>query len=180
MRRGRGNRSLPDIRTRLQCFLASLLEGALFALLVGVAPNQMACASREPLPVETPVETQQKERTAEELMSLLEARWSARDTLGIIALFAPSRRDLASDHANIIQAKLATFAPIAGDGVTSWRLDHRCHGRGEQMLIARIDLSPREAILTRPQPTDHAQARAAMTETLWLVFEQGSWWIYSL
>ena len=77
MRRGRGNRSLPDIRTRLQCFLASLLEGALFALLVGVAPNQMACASREPLPVETPVETQQKERTAEELMSLLEARWSA-------------------------------------------------------------------------------------------------------
>lgn len=178
MRRGRGNRSLPDMRTRLQCFLALARKGVLFVLLAASASALLGCPARGEKPDKPPLAKQRVEHTEEEVMALLEERWSARDTPGIIALFAPSRRELASENANIIQAKIATYSPHEGDQGRSWRLDHRCHGRGEQMLIARIDLSPRESLMTRPHTAD--RAHAPITETLWLVFEQGSWWLYSL
>ena len=169
------------MRTRLQRFLAWGIKAACFvSLLVSCAAFSSCVSHRSAENTDlTAIETRQT--TPEALMEMLEQRWLATDIPGTIALFAPSRRELARENANLISARLETFAPIgAGDAgkQNAWHLDHRCHGRGEAMLIARISLSPRETILSRPEPSSREDR--PMVETLWLIFEDGSWWLYSL
>lgn len=98
-------------------------------------------------------------------MRAIEQAWIARDAPGLVSLFSPARRPLARAHSALILARLRAQTPLG------WALDARCHGRGPDFLIARLTLRLREPIQSTPSP---------LQEDLWLVYEQGGWWLYSL
>lgn len=94
--------------------------------------------------------------------------WNARDADALILAFSPARRPLAAAH------RAALLRRMAAARVLGASLDHRCHGRGDALLIGRLRLGPRH------DWTPDAPA-ASWAEAMWLIqTDDGRWWVFSL
>ena len=101
-------------------------------------------------------------------MHALARHWEGQAPHHVAALFAPERQALARREIGQVRARLQTWELVG------WHLAPGCHGRGPELLLARLELRPRQALL-------RADAEPIHLEEMWLrVDDQGRWWLHSL
>lgn len=103
----------------------------------------------------------------DEAMRMMRLSWNNGAVGQLERAFAPARRALVRAQAKEIRARMGQWALV------SWRFSELCHHRGERFKLVDVRMKLENLPDDERRVIEHHEA-------LWLVYERGRWWLYSL